>query len=59
MIASDNKWQRVVISANFPFFQIREEPTTNHPKQNPLKLVEKLEEKLLNQELKQAPKKKY
>ena len=47
-VGSDSKWQRVVISANFPFFQIREAPTTNHPKENPLNLVEKLEEKLLN-----------
>ena len=31
---SDKEWQRVVILANFPFFQIREEPTTKHPKKN-------------------------
>ena len=28
--ANDNEWQWVVISANFPFLQIREEPTTMH-----------------------------
>ena len=30
---SDNEWQRVVILANFPFFWIREEPTSMHPKE--------------------------
>ena len=29
-----NEWQQVTISANFSFFQIREEPTTKHPKEN-------------------------
>ena len=29
---SDSEWQRVVISANFTFFEVREEPTTKHPK---------------------------
>ena len=33
MTTNDNEWQRVVILANFPFFQIREEPTTMHPKE--------------------------
>ena len=42
---SYNEWQRVVqrvtISANcFFFFQIREEPTTKHPKKNSLDLEE-------------------
>ena len=32
---SDNKWQQVTISGNFSFFQIREEPTTKHPMENP------------------------
>ena len=35
---NDNEWQRVTISANFSFFQIREEPTTKHPKENSLNL---------------------
>ena len=40
-----NEWQwiqRVTISANFSFFQIRKEPTTNHPKENSLNLEEDL-----------------
>ena len=32
---SDNEWQRVVILAYFPFFRIRVEPTTIHPKETP------------------------
>ena len=39
---SDNEWQRVTISTNFSFFQIREEPTTKHPKENSLNLEEDL-----------------
>ena len=40
---SDNEWQRVTVSANFCFFfQIREEPTTKHPKENSLNLEEDL-----------------
>ena len=39
---SDNEWQRVTISANFSFFQIREEPTTKHPKENSLNIEEDL-----------------
>ena len=39
---SDNRWKQVTISANFPFFQIREEPTTEHPKENSLNLEEDL-----------------
>ena len=39
---NDNEWQQVVqrvtISANFSFFQIREEPTTKHPKENSLNI---------------------
>ena len=53
--SSNNEWQRVVISANFPFLRIREEPTTEYTKENPFNL----EEDLLNYEQKQAPKKKY
>ena len=37
-----NEWQRVTISANFSFFQIREEPTTKHPKENSLNIEEDL-----------------
>ena len=32
----------MTISANFSFFQIREEPTTKHPKENSLDLEEDL-----------------
>ena len=51
---SDNEWERVVqrmtksdnmwcISANFSFFfQIKEEPTTKHPKENTLNIEEDL-----------------
>ena len=49
----------MVISANFPFFRIREGPSTKHPKANSLNLAEDLEEELLNCEQKQAPKKEY
>ena len=31
-----NEWQRVTISAKF--FQIREDPTTKHPKENSLNI---------------------
>ena len=51
--------QRVVISANFTFFRIREGPTTKHPKGDSLNLEEDLKEELLNYEQKQASKKKY
>ena len=33
---SSNEWQQVIISANFSFFQIRQEPATKHPKENSL-----------------------
>ena len=33
---------------SFPFFRIREEPTTEHPKENSLILEEDLQEGLLN-----------
>ena len=39
---NNNEWQRVTISANFSFFQIREEFTTKHPKENSLNLEEAL-----------------
>ena len=39
---NDSEWQRVIISANFSFFQIREEPTTKYPKENPLKIEKEL-----------------
>ena len=41
---SDNECQRVTIPANFSFsfFQIKEEPTTKHPKENFLNLEEDL-----------------
>ena len=39
---NDNEWQRVTISANFSFFQIREEATTKHPKENSLNIEEDL-----------------
>ena len=41
---SNKQWQPVVISANFPFLRVREEPTTKHPKENSLNLKEDLEE---------------
>ena len=47
MTASDSEWQQVVILANFPFFWIREEPTTMHPKKHSLNIEEDLEERLL------------
>ena len=37
-----NEWQRVTISANFSFFQTREEPTTKHPKESSLNFEEDL-----------------
>ena len=40
---SDNECQRVTIPANFSFFfQVKEEPTTKHPKENSLNLEEDL-----------------
>ena len=60
MTTSDNEWQRVVqpvttndnerrqpvaISANSSFFQVREESTTEHPKENFLNFEDDLEEK--------------
>ena len=42
MTTSENKWRRVTISAKFPFFKIREGPTTKHPKENSLNIEEDL-----------------
>ena len=53
--SSNNEWQQVVISTNFPFLRIREKPTTKYTKEDPFNL----EEDLLNYEQEQAPKKKY
>ena len=39
---SDNEWQRVTILTNFSFSQIREAPTTKHPKENSLNVEEDL-----------------
>ena len=39
---SDIESQGVTISVNFSFFQIREEPTTKHPKENSLNIEEDL-----------------
>ena len=40
--SNDNEWQWVTISANFSFFQIRELPTTKHPKEKSLNIEEDL-----------------
>ena len=37
-----NEWQRATISANFSFFQIREEATAKHPKENSSNIEENL-----------------
>ena len=42
MTTRDNEWQRVSILASFPFFQIWEEVTTKHPKENSLNIEEDL-----------------
>ena len=46
---SDNEWQQVATNANewplrliYLFFQIKEEPTTKHPKENSINLEEDL-----------------
>ena len=46
--SSDNEWQPVIISATFPFFRVREEPTSKHSKENSINLEEDLEEGLLD-----------
>ena len=38
MTTSDKEWQRVVTLTDFPFFLIKEEPTTLHPKETLLTL---------------------
>ena len=49
-----NNWEGIVISANFPFFRIRkepstkEEPETKHSEENSWNLEEDLEEGLFN-----------
>ena len=47
MTTSDNEWQRVTISANFSFFQLRQEPTNKHPKENSLNIEEALWRRLI------------
>ena len=42
------EWQRVVISANFPFFRIRNESTTQHHRENSSHIEQDHEESLLN-----------
>ena len=42
-----NEWQQVTISGNFSFFQVREEPTTKHPKENFLIIEEDLWRRLI------------
>ena len=54
---NDKEWKRETISANFSFFQIREDPSTKHPKEISLNIEEGLCRRL--QEQKQALKKKY
>ena len=49
----------MAISANFPFWQIREEPSSKQFKEKPLNFEENLEECLLNYGQKEAPQKKY
>ena len=44
----DNEWQWVVISANFTFFGIIEEPNIKHFKENSLKFAEDLEDGILD-----------
>ena len=39
---NDDEWQRVTISADFSFFQIREESTTKLPKENSLNIEKDL-----------------
>ena len=56
---NENEWQTVVILANFPFFRKREKHITKHPKKNSLSFEKDLEEEILIQEQKQAPKKEY
>ena len=52
---NDNDWQRVSMSANSSFFQIREEPTTKHPKENPLNIEENLWRRLIELRAETSP----
>ena len=63
---SENAWQRMtkrdkkcLFRLFFFFFQIRQQPSTKHLKENTLNLEEDLAEGLLNWGQEQAPKKKY
>ena len=40
--AKDKEWERVTISANFPFFEQEKNLTTKHSKENRLNLEEDL-----------------
>ena len=55
MTKSDNEWQRVTISANFSFFQIREEPTTKHPEENSLNIEEDFWRRLIELRAETSP----
>ena len=50
-----NEWQRVTISANFSFFEIREEPTTKHPKKNSLNIEEDIWRRLIELRAEESP----
>ena len=52
---SDKQWQRFTIPANFSFYQKKRNSTTKHAMENPLNI----EQNLLNEEQKEASKKKY
>ena len=66
---NDNEWQRVTtddkewndipVNFSFFFFQIKEEPTTKHPKEKFLHLEEDLWTKPIELRAETAPKKKY
>ena len=56
---NDNEWQQVTISANFSFFQIREEATTKHPKENSLNIEEELWRRPTELRAEKTLKKKY
>ena len=56
---NDNEWQRGIISAIFFFFQIREEATTKHPKENSLNIEEELWRRPTELRAEKTLKKKY
>ena len=57
---NDNEWQRGTISAIFFFFfQIREEATTKHPKENSLNIEEELWRRPTELRAEKTLKKKY